>query len=304
MPELPEVQTIVSDLERELKGARIIEVIVEQPRMAVPSSRMLKKAAIGSVIESVSRVAKSIVVKLRRQEMGADHYLVFYLRMTGRLLLRPRGYREDDWVRLVFRIERADGPTTQDRQILELRFAEARMFGYVEVIDEDQLKKHEGRYGPDALSPHLTPEVFLERIKLKRTNIKTALLEQNLIAGVGNIYANDSLWESQIHPETPTQQVTAEQSAALLSSLKKVLGEGIEHRGSTLSDKMYVDIFGREGSHQNFFRVFGKDGQPCPRCAAKIEFLTIGGRGTFFCPHCQVKNKRNSAAIVEEIRLL
>lgn len=301
MPELPEVQTITTDLDRELRGGQILEVIISQPRLAVPNPDVLRQACLSSTIKRVRRVAKSIVFELGSVINPEPVYLVFYLRMTGRLLLRPEGFRPDDWVRITFKVKRPDG--SGQVQILELRFAETRMFGFVEVLDGQRLTEHQAKYGPDALDPSLTAQVFWQRLRLKKTNLKQALLEQSLIAGAGNIYANDSLWQARLHPQTSTQDLSLPQAQLLLESLQELLEESIEHRGSTLNDKMYVDIFGREGSHQNYFRVFGKTGQPCPRCATRIEFLELGGRGTFFCPSCQPRPGRSKVTSIPRNQL-
>jgi formamidopyrimidine-DNA glycosylase len=131
----------------------------------------------------------------------------------------------------------------------------------------------------------ITPETCLTRLRSKNTIIKTALLEQSIVAGLGNIYATDALWLAKIHPETKTQSLMPEQVQILLNSAKEILLEGIKHRGSTLPDEAYVDIFGKPGSHQNYFRIYGKT--YCPDCKTKVEYKKLNGRGTYFCPKCQ-----------------
>jgi formamidopyrimidine-DNA glycosylase len=162
------------------------------------------------------------------------------------------------------------------------------MFGYAKVINSEESEKLEKKYGPTPFHKDLNPEKLLTILKSRKTQIKRALLEQDLISGLGNIYANDSLWLSNIHPERITHSITIKEAEKLLEAMKTILSEGIEHRGSTLDDKMYVDIYGKEGSHQNHFRVYGKALKPCPKCGSKIKGIVVAQRSTFYCPQCQV----------------
>jgi formamidopyrimidine-DNA glycosylase len=141
------------------------------------------------------------------------------------------------------------------------------------------------KYGPDLIIDKITPEQFLQRLKLKKTAVKNALLEQSLVAGLGNIYVTDALWLSKIHPTTRTTDLALNHAKILLKSAVDILTEGIKHRGSTLADKAYVDVFGRIGNHQNYFRIYGKTN--CPACRNKIVYVKLNGRGTYFCPSCQ-----------------
>lgn len=289
MPELPEVTTIVNQLQKEIVGHTIAEVVSVDGYKTTPEFKEFREKVVGQKVLDVRRIAKNIVVELKKKtssekKSSSKDYIVIHLAMTGRLLLRQIGQKEDPWARLVFKLKGESGKWN------ELRFCDSRMFGFVRLMDQDELEEYAGKYGPDALDKNLTPEVFLNQLKKKRTEVKRALLEQELVAGVGNIYVNDSLWMAKIHPETSTQDVTAVQGTSLLSGLQQILREAIGHRGSTLGDKMYVDVYGQEGEHQNYFRVFGKDGQPCPRCSDIINYSEIGGRGTFFCPKCQKKS--------------
>ena len=270
-----------------------------------PEIAVFKKEVVGKKIQDVMRIAKTIVIELKKEtpwdkespskDSAETLFLVFHLAMTGRLLLRDKNDKVDPWTRLVFSFKKESPlePPLEQRRLLskELRFCDSRMFGFVKLLSGEQLEIHRKKYGPDALDPNLTVRKFLDNLRKKKTAVKRALLEQNLIAGVGNIYANDSLWMAKIHPETLTNELTEVQASDLLRSLREILEESITHRGSTLGDKMYIDLYGREGTHQNHFRIFGKNGEPCPRCGEKIEFAEIGGRGTFFCPKCQVQGK-------------
>ena len=319
MPELPEVTTISNQLRKEIKGFKIEEISNFGAYRTEPEMAVLKKEVKGKEIYDVERVAKTIVIELKKEtpwdkespskdSAKEPSYIVIHLAMTGRLLLRDKGDKADPWTRLVFSLKKKSPlePPLEQRRLLvkELRFCDSRMFGFVKLLSGEQLVEHRKKYGLDALDPSLTPRKLLDNLRKKKTAVKRALLEQELIAGVGNIYANDSLWMAMIHPETLTSELTQVQAAALLRSLRKILEESITHRGSTLGDKMYIDLYGREGTHQNHFRVFGKNGEPCPRCRTKIEFTEIGGRGTFFCPRCQVVRETGSKSPEEGLSQL
>ncbi len=289
MPELPEVTTIANQLQKEIVGSIIIDVQSVGGYKTQPEFGELKRRSQGSKVLSVERAAKTIVIGLSdKGEVKSNKFVVIHLAMTGRLLLRPPEFKPDPWTRLVFRIQPVGLDST--RRVRELRFCDSRMFGYVKLLTRDELDAHTKRYGPDALDPKLTPIEFLRELRRRKTAVKRALLEQDLLAGVGNLYANDALWLAQIHPETPTQNITINRAAKLLESVRIILEESISRRGSTLGDKMYIDLYGQEGEHQNHFRVYDKADRPCSRCSFKISFKEIGGRGTFFCSKCQVKS--------------
>jgi formamidopyrimidine-DNA glycosylase len=147
------------------------------------------------------------------------------------------------------------------------------------------LQKLTEKYGLDPLEKSVTPEKFLKAVKSKRTNIKNVLMDQKIMSGIGNIYATDALFLAGINPLLPTQNMSLEMAEKMLSSVRDVLTEGIKNRGSTLPDKMYVDIFGKTGNQQNHFKVYLKT--KCTNCGSSIKFIKINGRGSYFCPTCQ-----------------
>ncbi len=273
MPELPEVHTISSDLKKHLTGWRIDDVEIERGYKVVPSSEEYAKGLIGAQIAKVGRVGKNIVIKLSTGE-----YLTFHLAMTGRLLLHKLGTLKAPHQKVQIKL-------SNKSEKLLLRFCDMRMFGKTALLPAQDLKTLKQKYGPDLVLEDITAEVFLERLTSKKTIIKGALLEQAIVAGLGNIYATDALWLANIHPETKTSVLTLESAKKLLTSAKTILLEGIAHRGSTLPDEAYVDVFGRPGSHQNHFRIYGKT--YCPACKTKVEYKKLAGRGTYFCPVCQ-----------------
>lgn len=276
MPELPEVQTIVGDLKKHIVGSRIMEIrVLDGFTTNPPESNFIKKLT-GKEITGVERIAKNIIITLDNEE-----YLLIHLAMTGRILWRRLNHKKDPWEKVIFTLEK-DGKKGL------LKYCDMRMFGKVKLLNKKQLAPVTGKYGPDPFGSLLTPENFLEKLQRKKTNIKNALLDQSLISGVGNIYANDALWMAKIHPEIKTKDLTPKQAGILLGKIKEILREGINNRGSTIRDRMYVDIYGRYGSQQKFFRIYDK--KECPDCTSKVVFKRINGRGTFFCPKCQPAN--------------
>lgn len=273
MPELPEVHTIASDLKKSIEKYLIEGVEIENGYKVNPSNEEFVKKLIGSKVDKVARVGKNIVIKL-----DSDDYLTFHLAMTGRILLKDPKSPKDAHQKIQIKLSNKE-------KCLALRFCDARMFGKVGIWNGQEIKRLKGKYGPDIIMQEILPINFMERLKSKNTAIKNALLEQTIVAGLGNIYATDALWMAKIHPETKTKELDIKRTTDLLRSAKEILTEGILHRGSTLPDKAYVDVFGQPGSHQNHFRIYGKS--RCPVCKTKVEYKKINGRGTYFCSNCQ-----------------
>jgi formamidopyrimidine-DNA glycosylase len=273
MPELPEVHTVVTDLNKNIPGYKISGVAINSSYKTLPDNATFKKALDGKSIVEVKRIAKNILIKL-----SSGNYILIHLAMTGRVLLRNTSDQTDSWIRVSLKIEK-------NGDMKELRFADIRMFGKIGVISEKAVQKLLNKYGPEPTNSNLSAERFYEIIKSKKTNIKNVLLDQNLISGLGNIYATDALFISSINPQTSTSKITLDMAKNLLKSAKSVLEEGMKNRGSTLPDKTYVDIFGREGSQQKFFKIYMKE--KCPKCNAKVSFIKLNGRRTYFCENCQ-----------------
>ena len=247
MPELPEVQTIVGDLKTNIVGYKIPKVIIAKKYSVLPDTNTFEEFTINSKVTNVERVAKNIVLHLDNK-----HFIRVHLAMTGRVLLREINNKTDKWVRVIFVLQKG-------KEQKHLRYCDMRMFGKIEFMDGEAYKKLFKKYGPEILDKTLTTEKFLEIIKNKNTNIKNLLLDQKQVSGLGNIYASDALFLSRINPKTKTSKITYDQANKLLKSARKVLEKGIKNRGSTLFDKMFVDIFGKEGSHQNHFEIYSKD---------------------------------------------
>ena len=274
MPELPEVQTITSDLNKHLKGFTFDQVEVT----AVVYASVAK--CVGEKIENIRRIAKNIVF-----ELESGRVLIVHLAMTGQLLLSDPKTRKLPWERITFILSKGD-------KKIGLKFRDMRMFGKAIFGDKTLVENLLQKYGPEPLDQSCTPQQFLTRLKSKKTTVKNALLDQKIVSGLGNIYATDALFMAKIHPLTLTTNLSPAQAETLLTCAKTILLEAIGHRGSTLEDKMYVDAYGKQGSHQNFFRIYGK--KNCPKCNTNVEILKINGRGTYFCPTCQHEHKQLS----------
>jgi formamidopyrimidine-DNA glycosylase len=280
MPELPEVHTITQDLKENVIDFEIKNIQISKDYRIPKDVATKLKVLIGEKIVNSDRIAKNISLKLSN-----DMFLVFHLAMTGRILLRQQKDIKDKWIKVVFKIAK-NGETKY------LKFCDMRQFGKIQVLNGKEILGLKEKYGLSILDKDVTPEKFLKSLKSKRTNIKNALLDQKIVAGLGNIYATDALFLAGINPKTSTQDVNLEMGKKLLKSSNQILKEGIKNRGSTLPDKMYVDIFGKSGNQQNFFKIYGK--KTCPNCKGKVDFEKINGRGTYFCPTCQPESKADA----------
>ena len=270
MPELPETQIIAAQLNKNLTGKIISQVQVSRDYKALPSTEIFIKAVTGKEIRSVRRVAKNILV-----ELDNGTYMLFHLAMTGRLLLWNDKIGSEKWVKVILHFDNG----------VKLTFSDMRMFGKAAVLSRKQVGELEARYGPEPLDKNTTPQQLFDNLRAKRTNIKNALLNQEVISGIGNIYATDALFLAKINPLTKTNEITSENATRLLDAIRSVLEEGIKLGGSTLGDKMYVDPSGKEGTYQEHFKIYSKE--KCPVCGGKVSFIKISGRGTYFCPDCQ-----------------
>ena len=273
MPEFPEAHTISQDLKKNIVGFKIKNIQISKHYKISSTVREDLRTLIGKNVRDSSNIAKNIVLKL-----DENTFLVFHLAMTGRILLREPSEKTDNWVKVVLEIQKGD-------KIKHLRFCDMRQFGKVSVLSRSNLDSLTSKYGLMPLNSNVTVDNFLKAIKSKKTNIKNVLLDQKIVSGLGNIYATDALFLSKINPKTKTQDITLKSAEKLLKSIREIFNEGIKNRGSTLPDKMYVDIFGNSGNQQDHFKIYLKN--VCDVCNSKVEFIKINGRGTYFCPTCQ-----------------
>lgn len=272
MPELPEVFTIVSDLQKNICNFQIKNINISKGYVVKPNNETFIKNVNGHKITNISRIAKNIII-----ELDTRNYIHIHLAMTGQLLLHKTKC-VDKWTRITFTLEK-------NSQIYILNFTDMRMFGKVALIDTSALQQLKNKYGVEPIANNINMEELLKKITSKKTTIKNILMEQEIVAGLGNIYATDTLFLAGIHPETITTNIKMKHLEKIINAAKLVLNESIKNRGSTLADKMYVDIFGKSGNQQNYFKIYTKE--ICPSCNKKVLVKKINGRGTYFCENCQ-----------------
>lgn len=292
MPELPEVETVKRGLERLLPGKIIISEKHNWPKSFPNSILEVDEFLIGAQIQRIDRRGKALIIGL-----NSGYSLLIHLKMTGQLVFVPHkkseheerfgaGHPNDSLVSHL--------PDTSTRVTLSFKdgshlyFNDQRKFGWVKLLpthavsDEDFIKK----LGPEPLESDFTNTIFIQQIrKRSNTNIKAALLDQTVIAGVGNIYADESLWAAKIHPTALVKNVSDDELRVLHEELIDVLNLSIEKGGST--DRNYVNAEGKKGSYISFAKVFRREGKPCKRCETLIEKTRVAGRGTHVCTVCQ-----------------
>lgn len=271
MPELPEVETIVRSLRPMITGKRVESVEVGYtPIIGYPDVETFAAELIGREVEQVRRRGKYIVIEVT----GGD-LLVTHLRMSGRLIFTSSEIEKDKHTHVVINFE--DGT--------QLRFVEIRKFGRMFLIPASDPEKAGGfaTLGPEPLEMSL--EEFKAQIAGKKTKIKPLILNQEIVAGIGNIYADEALFLSKLHPERLADTLSEEDKETLYHAIQQVLTTGIQNRGTSKRD--YVDGFGMAGENQNHLKVYGREKEKCYLCGTEILRIQVGGRSSHFCPNCQ-----------------
>lgn len=268
MPELPEVETIARAIEPHILGRMITSAEVFWARtLAVPSVQKFKEQVRGQKITGVSRRAKYLILLLQ------DYNLLVHLRMSGDLMVRKGKMEAQKHDRLVLSLRGKGGEESH------LVFNDTRKFGRVWLTDQPETVL--GKLGPEPLDADFTPEWLYENLRRRKRQLKPLLLDQTFLAGVGNIYADESLHMAKLHPLGLSNAVTRKQAEALYEAIRSVLQEGIRRNGAS------IDWVYRGGEYQNHFRVYDREGEPCIVCGARIQKLNVGQRGTHVCPKCQ-----------------
>lgn len=290
MPELPEVETVRRQLEPELVGKRIEGASVLDERLTRPEPpRALERAVAGREVTAVARRGKYLLIGLE-----GGRTLAVHLRMTGNLLVRESDVdAEPSHVRARFRLD--DGG--------ELLFTDVRRFGQAVVLDEgDQLEDYfAARLGIEPLSAELTPERLLELADGRTAPLKSFLLTQSRVAGIGNIYADEALWRARLHPLSPAGSMKLEHAERLVGGIVGALEAGLDHGGASIDD--YRDARGERGSMQEEFLVHTREGEGCLRDdGGVIQRIVIGGRSTYFCPVCQERLRRRPRRRARPVR--
>jgi formamidopyrimidine-DNA glycosylase len=287
MPELPEVETIRAGLAKLLPGKAVKDVWYDWDKSFPNAPADVARFLVGSKIEKVRRRAKVLII-----ELSGGWALIIHLKMTGQLVFVGKDQRfgaGHPGKELIGEL-----PAKSTRAILKFKdgsqlfFNDQRKFGWmrllpaIEIPEIDFFKK----VGPEPLDDAFTVDRFIERLQRREnSNIKSVLLDQTVVAGIGNIYADESLWSAKIHPVTLVSDIPKAKLVLLYNAVRDVLNLSIQKGGST--DKNYVDAEGKKGSYLSFANVFRREGQPCPRCGTPIEKIRVAGRGTHICPHDQ-----------------
>ncbi|NBD34950.1 MAG: bifunctional DNA-formamidopyrimidine glycosylase/DNA-(apurinic or apyrimidinic site) lyase [Chloroflexi bacterium] len=279
MPELPEVETIAHMLTRAVGGRTVTEVAVLWPgAIDRPAPEAFVHAMTGAHIERVGRRGKFLVFAL-----GAPQMLLVHLRMSGRFRVASAGEFEN--------ADQASGAFPHLRVAMRLDdgrwllFINQRKFGRFYLVEN--IEEVTARLGPEPLDPAFTAARLAERLENRRGEIKRLLLNQHFVAGIGNIYASEALWQAHIHPERRADTLTSAEITRLHAAIVDTLRAGIVDGGTSLEDRQYVYPDGSLGRHQRRLNVYDRDEELCPRCGYAIERIVQGQRSTYFCPACQ-----------------
>ena len=273
MPELPEVETVVRGLRESLVGQKIVAVnVLWAGCVAELSAEAFVERVTGRAVTGVDRRGKWIVLHLD------DGFSLFvHLRMTGQLLIEAGGCRPGDkYTRVLFYLGGGE----------QLRFSDMRKFGRLNLTDAPA--EVLGELGPEPLDQDFTVDRLRAMLAETRRRIKPLLLDQRFLAGLGNIYVNEALWRAQVHPLRPANSLSMGEVAALHNAIQAVLREAIEEGGTTLDNGNFRQADGEAGDFASRLLVYGRQGDPCACCGAAIERITVGQRGTFVCPVCQL----------------
>ncbi len=291
MPELPEVEVVRRGLQRWVAGRTVETVEVHHPRatrrhVAGPADFSARLA--GRTLTGVARRGKYLWIDVAPGHGDvAGEAVLAHLGMSGQLLVRPR--EAPDELHLRVRVTFADGGH-------DLRFVDQRTFGGLALVDTDAagLPLPVAHIARDPMDEHFDDEVFAASLRRRRTGLKRALLDQTLVSGVGNIYADEALWRARLHWARPTHTMTRARSAAVLAAARAVMVEALE-QGGTSFDSLYVDVNGKSGYFDRELAVYGRTGLPCRRCGALVVREHFMNRSSFRCPRCQPR-PRNAHA--------
>jgi len=315
MPELPEVETIRMQLDQKLRGLRIKNIEV-----------LNKKSFIGNVgdvrdlrVIGVGRRAKITII-----ELEGGIYLAIHLKLTGQLIFRATEQQNNKasekyceqkdgpfavcglpnkYTRVIIHFDPPTSGPAGLRRASKLYFNDLRMFGWIKIVQSSKACPEQveglkvqsldeelglGKFGPEAIDEKtFTSEYFKSILSKTKKPIKVLIMDQEKLAGVGNIYANEALFRAGIIPARPANSLSEKETIALRDSIMSVLEEAIKHGGTSDEDEAYRQTGGEKGKHQDYLQVYGRAGKKCPNCSGIIKRINLGGRGTFFCPKCQ-----------------
>jgi formamidopyrimidine-DNA glycosylase len=281
VPELPEVETVRRGLEQHVVGRTIESVTVLHPRAVrrqPGGAAEFETGLAGRTLDTARRRGKYLWLSV-----GEDALLA-HLGMSGQLLAGEPGRPLSPHVRITFTFSGEDGP--------DLRFTDQRTFGHMWLIrDGAELPAPIAHIAPDPFEPSFDPAALTQRLHARRTGIKRALLDQSLISGVGNIYADEALWRARLHWARPTETLNGSEVSRLLTAVRDVLGEALAVGGTSFDD-LYVNVNGESGYFDRSLSVYGQEGLPCPRCGTPVRRDAFMNRSAYTCPQCQPRPRR------------
>ncbi len=285
MPELPEVETIKNDLTKVLIGKRISGFSCRKPGLLRSPLRLFKAKLVSARIISVKRRAKLIIIGL-----STGYHLVIHLKMTGQLVWRSSAGQVRSGGHPIGSVSKVPNKYTYITVDLsggaKLYFNDVRQFGYWQLVNKFDIAKLLSQYGPEPLADHFSFEEFSDNLlRHSKTNIKAALLNQKVVAGLGNIYVDESLFVAKIRPSRKVGGLKMKELVALQAAVVKVLKRAVAARGTSFNT--YRDALGRSGSYWQQRFVYGRDGDNCLVCGRAIKKITLAGRGTHYCAFCQ-----------------
>ena len=271
MPELPEVETVRKTLEKKLVGRKIIDVDILYPNIIENDEKTFCQNIKNQTIKAMKRRGKWLIFELD------DYFLLSHLRMEGKYFFKTANDEIKKHEHVIFKLDNNQ----------ELRYNDTRKFGRMVLVKKDEIQKEKKikELGLEPFDKNLTKEYLKDRMKNIKLPIKTALLDQSIIAGIGNIYANEILFASKINPLIPANSCTLKQYEAIINNTKTILNKAIENGGTTI--KSYESSEGVHGRFQQHLSVHGKENEPCPNCHKPIIKEKVNGRGTYYCPNCQ-----------------
>jgi formamidopyrimidine-DNA glycosylase len=271
MPELPEVETIKEDLRGLVVGSRVERAgVLDPPLVEQPSTQEFTSRLEGVGITGARRRAKHLIV-----ELDSGDSLVFQLKIGGQLLLVPPVEEPETALMLILYLDGGKRLFLRD----ETGFTRAR------VLDAGELEERLSSLGPEPLEDGFEAAYLPRKIGSRRAQIKPLLLDQKVVSGIGNIYADEILYDARLHPRRKANTLSEGEWKALYDAIRSNLAAGMEHRGTTV--RLFRDVLNRPGEHQNYLRVFEKQGQPCPGCEGRVVREKVSGRPSHFCPECQ-----------------
>jgi len=286
MPELPEVETVRRGLAELILGKAITSQSHDTEKGFPNGDQDVAQFLIGATVTAVRRRAKVLMI-----DLSTNYSLLIHLKMTGQLVFVGEtrfgaGHPSDSLVNEL--PDKSTRVTLNFADGSKLFFNDQRKFGWMRLLPTIEIPNiiFMQKVGPEPLAKDFTAQEFMQRFTRRaKTTIKAAILDQSVVAGVGNIYADESLWGAKIHPQRLVGSITEQEFVLLYHELREVMNLAVEKGGS--SNHTYVNAEGKKGSYMDFARVFRREGLPCPRCNTIIEKLRVAGRGTHICPHCQ-----------------